>query len=422
MNDLINKAKSLGLKLEVEEKHSKYTLLRTLNDSVKQFELSDITRYKIKAILSGKTVIIKCEDLDNIDDIIETLKNNASLLDNDDEDFLAKESIVLDEDVRTNLDIEVIRGDLLSFNKYRDDDLNIQNIDSILESNEVNISVCNTDGIKLHDKIIENMLYINVSYKGIDNVSDSADYYLFKEYNSDEAINLFETVFKDAKNRLKEESIKTKKGNVIINNNSMYLILNAFKDMFMAKSIGKGVSILSDKYNEQVFSKLINIVEDPTNCEYPGKRLFDSEGTRCCYKKIVENGKFITKLYDNRESLKDGVNSTGNSDGVNNMYLVPGVYSFNELVKYLDNGIIITDLMGLHSGVNIITGDMSLDARGYLVENGCIKTPLNSILLSANIFEIMNNVKYIGNDLKFGSTSLGSPSVLCENIMIVGEK
>ena len=54
------------------------------------------------------------------------------------------------------------------------------------------------------------------------------------------------------------------------------------------------------------------------------------------------------------------------------MYLMPGFLSFDELVKKLNNGVIITDLKGLHSGVNTVTGDMSLEAKGYLVENGII--------------------------------------------------
>ena len=122
------------------------------------------------------------------------------------------------------------------------------------------------------------------------------------------------------------------------------------------------------------------------------------------------------------EALKENLISTGNADGVSNMYLVPGNNSFNDLIKKMSNGVIVTDLSGMHSGVNTITGDMSLDAKGYLVENGVITKPLKAILLSANLFEILNNVKLIGNDLRFWSTNVGSPSILCDNIMIVGEK
>lgn len=422
MIDLINAARLKNWDLEVEEVRNKTCQLRVLNDEVKQFELSDITSYKIKAIIDKKTVILKTEDITNIDEIFKCLEDNAELIDNIDENILAKESIEYSKGIRSDIDFNVVRNDLLNLYNYKKEYSNIVNVDSIFETQETIIRILNTEGVTLEDYLDSKIMYINVSLKEGGSVSDSSDYYLVKEYKHEELQKLFNSVLKDALNRLHEESIKSVKTNVIINNNCMFEILDSFKTMFHARDINKGISILSDKFNKTIFSPLVNIVEDPLNEMYPGRKSFDSEGTRCCFKKIVENGKFINKLYDNKEAIKDKVASTGNAGDVNNMYLDKGDYSFEEMIKELNEGIIITDLSGLHSGVNSITGDMSLDARGYLVEEGKITKPLNSILLSANLFEVLNNVKMIGNDLKFGSTSVGSPSILCENIMIVGEK
>ena len=199
-------------------------------------------------------------------------------------------------------------------------------------------------------------------------------------------IDFFESLLDDAIKRLNETSVKSEKYNVIVNNNSMYLILKTFKDMFMAKTINKGVSLLSNSFGKEIFSPLVNIVEEPESKDYFGRKLFDSEGNKCINKSLIDNGKFVNKLYDNKEALKENLLSTGNADGVSNMYLVPGNSSFKELVKEMKDGVIITDLSGMHSGVNTITGDMSLDAKGYLVENGNITKPLKAILLSANLF------------------------------------
>ena len=393
-----------------------------MNDEIKQFELSDIISYQIKAIVGNKTVKFKSEDISDTNKIIDIIESNVLILDNEDKDFLAKESIKGENLKRTNIDIENIRKILLDLAKYKQKYPNLVNIDSILDIYTNEIRICNTNNVYLEDTISSNHFYMNVSVRSELRDADSSDYQLFKELKKEDIINLFETLYEDAFNRLNEESIKSKKENIIIKNNCMYDLLNTFKEAFFAKNINKGISLLNNSYKKQVFSPLINIVEDPLNDEYPGKRLFDNEGTKCIYKNIVENGKFTTKLYDIKEAIKDGVQSSGNADGVHNMYLVPSKKTFDELVCTLNNGIVITDLSGLHSGVNPITGDISLDAKGYLVENGKLTTPLNAILLTANIFEILNNVKYIGNDLRFGSTKVGSPSILCENIMIVGEK
>lgn len=422
MKKLINAAKQLHWDLEIKCEHEKCIELRVLNEEIKQYELSDIVTYKIKAIVDNKTINLKTEDISDINFIVNEIKSSALLLDNEDKDFLARENIKGNNNERFKVNISEVRDTLIDLVRYKEQYDNLVNIDSIIDIYTNEICICNTDDIVLEDVIGSNHFYMNVSVRNDEKSSDSSDYQLFKSLSKEDIINLFKKLYIDANKRLNEESVKSNKYNIIIDNNAMFSILNTFKDSFLAKSINKGISLLNNSYEKQIFSPLINIVEDPLNENFPGKRLFDSEGTRCVFKKIIENGKFVNKLYDIRESIKDGFISTGNSDGVHNLYLVPGDKDFIELIKILDNGIVITDLSGLHSGVNTITGDMSLDARGYLVENGKLTTPLNSILLSANIFEVLNNVKYIGNDLKFSSTQVGSPSILCENIMIVGEK
>lgn len=421
MNNLIKKAKEMGIELEIKKTSNHYEELRVLNESIKQADTSKIDTFEIKAKFFDKWVSISTEDISDADEIINTLKENANALDNIDEDFLANEDIVGERLDFKELNIDIVKQDLIDLYNYKNKYKEIFNIDCILENNSKTIEILNTKDIHLLDKTNLKSIYIGVTVKKGELVSESSDYYLFKEYNKKEMNEFFISVVTDAINRLEEKSIITNKYNIIINNNSMYNILKTFQNMFFAQSINKGLSLLNNDFNKQVFSKLINIVEMPESLEYFGHKLFDGEGNRCLNKTIVKDGVFVNKLYDNKEAIKEGIKSTGNAGGVNNMYLVPSNYTFNELVSKLDNGIIITDLSGLHSGVNTITGDMSLDAKGYLVENGKITKPLKSILLSANIKEVLGNVKMIGNDLKFYSTNIGSPSILVENIMIVGE-
>ena len=423
MKKLINACNNLGWNIEVKETFNNYKMLRILNEEVKEYESSLVKSYKIKAIINEKTILVETEDLNDIDCIINIIKSNYDVLDNKDKDILAKESIADDRN-NSSIDIDEIKNDLLDLYKYKNKYPNILNIDGIFENSIKEINILNSNGIELSQNTDFKCIFISVSVSDKNIISESSNYYLFNEYEKIEFIQFFEKILDDAIKRLNETTVKTNKYNVIIRNNAMFDILNSFKDMFMAKTINKGLSILSDKYLDKVFSSKITIKEEPLNDELKGsyKVLFDGEGNRCTNKIIIDKGKFINKLYDNKEALKESRISTGNSDGVNNLYIIPGNKFFDELVSDMKNGIIITDLSGLHSGINSITGDMSLDAKGYLVENGEIRTPLNSILLSANIFEIFNNVVDVGNDLEFKSTHVGAPSVSLENITIVGEK
>ena len=119
-------------------------------------------------------------------------------------------------------------------------------------------------------------------------------------------------------------------------------------------------------------------------------------------------------------SLKLNMSPTGNAGGTSNMYIVPGDKSYDELVKELDNGIIISECHSLHAGINYQTGDISLQSDGFLVENGKIVRALDMIILQTNFFDIFSNVIKVGNDLKEFSRAGSGVSLLLENITISG--
>ncbi|MFA6782373.1 MAG: metallopeptidase TldD-related protein, partial [Sedimentibacter sp.] len=101
-----------------------------------------------------------------------------------------------------------------------------------------------------------------------------------------------------------------------------------------------------------------------------------------------------------------------------------GERELNEMVADLDKGILITELQGLHSGLNSISGDFSLAALGYLIESGKISRPLEQITVSGNYFEMLKNIEETGSDLKFGlpgGAYIGSPSLKINKLSIAGE-
>ena len=84
----------------------------------------------------------------------------------------------------------------------------------------------------------------------------------------------------------------------------------------------------------------------------------------------------------------------------------------------------ITNLDGLHSGLNAISGDFSLSASGYEIENGKIKRPVEQITVAGNFFEMLKNIEEIGNDLKFGlpgASYIGCPSIKFKSLAVAGE-
>jgi PmbA protein len=98
-----------------------------------------------------------------------------------------------------------------------------------------------------------------------------------------------------------------------------------------------------------------------------------------------------------------------------------GVKSFDEMLVDCNSGVLITELAGLHSGLNSISGDFSLSAEGYEVKDGKRGCAVTQITIAGNFFELLKNIEAIGSDLKFGTSGVGSPSILVKEIAVAGE-
>ena len=220
--------------------------------------------------------------------------------------------------------------------------------------------------------------------------------------------------------KLDSSSLKTDKYKVLLTNEVVTSILSTFVDSFNSKKIYLNESVFTDKFNKKIFSDKINIVEDSKNGIET--ECFDSEGTIKEFQNIVKDGKFIKEINNLEYALLTKKDATGNANGVNNLYIVPGNNSYEELVKKLDNGVIIDEAYGFHAGVDTKTGIISVQADGLKVENGVITKGLNMIILSTNIFEVFSNVLEVGNDLSKDNLNISAPSLLLENITIAGKE
>jgi len=96
---------------------------------------------------------------------------------------------------------------------------------------------------------------------------------------------------------------------------------------------------------------------------------------------------------------------------------------YDELLRELGTGLVITELEGLHAGVDEVSGDFSLKAAGFLVENGAVVRPVSNITVAGNFVSMMKDVIAVGSDLRFGMPQggyVGSPSVLVSGLSVAG--
>ncbi|MBQ7656835.1 MAG: TldD/PmbA family protein, partial [Clostridia bacterium] len=158
---------------------------------------------------------------------------------------------------------------------------------------------------------------------------------------------------------------------------------------------------------------------------------FDAVGVAARTNAVIENGKLTTLLHNLKTARKAGVKTTGNAanpdyaGAVNvspsNFFLAPGKKTLKELMQDMGDGLVITEVSGLHAGANPISGDFSLIAQGYTVKDGKKDKPVEQITVAGNFYQLLKNIRAVGSDLTFPGSSIGSPSVDVGEIAVAGK-
>jgi len=200
-----------------------------------------------------------------------------------------------------------------------------------------------------------------------------------------------------------------------------------------ADSVQKGKSLFKDSIGKKIFDIEADIFDDGTLPTGLASRPFDGEGVIKGKTSVFKKGILKTYLYDTYTARKDKTLSTGNatrasyrstpSVGTSNFYISPGSHTPEDIIRSVSKGFYVMDIIGLGSGTNPISGQMSVGAKGLLIEKGKLSSPVKEVTLATDILKFLKSFKMIGNDLEFipAGGYLGSPTVLVENISISGK-
>ncbi len=145
---------------------------------------------------------------------------------------------------------------------------------------------------------------------------------------------------------------------------------------------------------------------------------FDSEGLATYDREIIQDGVLQTYLLTSYAARKMNMQPTGHAGGIHNWMVKSTGESFEQMLKKMDRGLLVTELMG--QGVNIVTSDYSRGAAGFWVENGQIQFPVSEITIAGNLKDMMQNIVAIGNDTETRSQIL-TGSMLLDSMKIAGE-
>jgi PmbA protein len=198
--------------------------------------------------------------------------------------------------------------------------------------------------------------------------------------------------------------------------------LSYFADSICADSISRGISFLGNQIGEYVFSKDINIIDNPHMAGGLASVPFDGEGVYNPELNIVENGILKEILIHSASARKMNIANNGRAANssypcATNMYMCAGTVSPHELYHDVDYGFYVTETIG--HGLNEVTGDYSIGASGFLIEKGEITVPVNEVTIAGNLKEIFKSI-IPANDLVFETTK-NIPTIRVDSLVIAGQ-
>ena len=232
-------------------------------------------------------------------------------------------------------------------------------------------------------------------------------------------IEIGENAASKASANLGSKKLKTQEAQILYSPRVAKSIISHLMNAISGGSLYRKSSFLVDCLDKKICSEIMNIREEPHLKRGSSSTYFDGEGVKTKSRSIVDQGKLLGYLLSSYSARRLGMETTGNAGGHHNLLIEPsGPDDFNDLVKGMKKGLIVTGLIGY--GVNIVNGDYSRGANGFWVENGKILYPVSEITIAGNLKNMFNNIEAIGSDMdNNGAIKMGS--LLINNLMIAGQ-
>lgn len=380
----------------------------------------------------GKSIgSFSCEEMEekNIPLIIQQAKENAELIDTEDENFFHDGSGDYHSVRKYQPLAEFLELDREKFllevekNIYALDKRVKKVISLSLRTYDSKVILRNSLGLNLADDYQAALasVYLSAEENGV--TKTASDYVLFDKEDDFNPLYFAEKVVKKALDKLAADNISSGRYRVVFENKTFADLLNTAAGIFSANSVQEKRSKLAGKLGEKTASEIVTLVDNPLLEGGYNSRSFDQEGYPAQINEVIKKGVLRTYLHNLRTAHKDGVKSTGNGSGgrgvsLSNFYIEPGSVSKAEILAAAGEGVYINDLNGMHAGYSPVSGDFSFGAEGFKIENGKLGRPLNQFTVSGNIYSLLHEITGLGDDLEFTPDGFGAPTVMVNELAI----
>jgi PmbA protein len=196
------------------------------------------------------------------------------------------------------------------------------------------------------------------------------------------------------------------------------------------ESVAKGRSLFKERLGDQVASALVQLVDDPTDSRAYTATDHDGEGLAARRNMLIEGGVLQRFVHNSYSARRAGTSSTANAVrggfrgtpgvGCLALQLAPGPRLQEALVADVDDGVLITSVQGLHSGVNAISGDFSVGGSGRLITGGQLGAPVREFTIASTLQRMLLDVVEVGGDVDWLPMRAAGVSLVIAGVTMSG--
>ncbi|HPX31942.1 MAG TPA: metallopeptidase TldD-related protein [Erysipelotrichaceae bacterium] len=432
------KAKEENLEaLELTIRKSSNFSFSFFNNEIDSYKMSDSFKISARGIYNGKIGTAESEKFDKntVDYIISRIKENAMLLDSEDKPFIFKGSKSYKKKNVFNKKLAITTAQE-KLQKIKSLDIKVKsasdlilNVETQYHEQAQEYTILNSYGLKLTSKTNYALVYSSATAN--DEMGETKVGFAYRFISDLDNLNQEEfakEVVEKTISQFGSAPCASGKYKCVFSPSATSSLLEALLSNVSAEQVQKKSSLLADKLEQKVCSSKVTVTESPLK-KNPFFRYFDDEGVATYDKTLIKNGVLKTYAYNLQTAYKDQVQSTGNGYksrgkiGIElvNVAMKPGRLNKEQLIEKLGKGIYIDDISGVHSGLHPESGNFSLIASGFMIENGKKDKPVSLITVAGNIFDVFNDVIAVGNDLNLQFNGYEVPSILIKKIAVSGK-
>lgn len=431
-------AKEAGIEEAELYVETSYSLSVSLfHGEIDKYSVEDGSIFLARGIINGKFGSANCDvfNAEKAKYLVDEIVKNAKAIESDDPAILFKGSEKYHKVSTYNKELKNVPVDDKIAKLYELEkklktlDKRVIEVEGVEYSeSESSTTLMNSSGLKLTQKSNYFVYVGSVLAQENGQVKSGYELILDNDFSNVDIDKLARATVDNCVSQLGGEPCETKAYKAVLDREVMASLIRVYMGHADSEDVQKQSSLFIGKIGQKVASKKVTI-EDKPLFKSVYARWFDDEGVATYNKAIVKNGILQTYLYNLATASKEGTVSTGNGYksgskiGVSPTFLTlkPGKKSLEELFKEIGNGVYITEINGLHAGMNPQSGNFSLQSTGFLIENGKKGRALDIITISGNLVDLFNDIVEVGGDSKVLTSAVSTPSVIVKKLQVGGK-